>query len=199
MILNQLPEIFVNKEDSFEEEVLSGVYVRGEGPLWIGEDVELWEGCTIERPAFIGAGTVVRSGALIRSGCWIGKRCVIGHCAEISRSVFFDEAECRHQAIILDSVIGYKVTIAGGTGMTNFLLSSLRSGTEKTIKVASQDRSNILDTNRSRFGCILGDKVVTSGGTMMFPGTCVGKESTIYPREGKALSGIWPPNSIIKQ
>ena len=62
-----------------------------------------------------------------------------------------------------------------------------------TVKSATEQ----IHTGRKKFGAMLGDEVEVGCGTVLNPGSVVGKQSNIYPLS--SVRGFVPANSIYKK
>jgi NDP-sugar pyrophosphorylase family protein len=142
-----------------------------EGPLWLGEDVE------------------IRTGAYVRGGCWIGDGCRIGANTEVKRSILLSYAKAPHLNYVGDSILGRDVNLGAGTVLSNFR----HDGKEIVVL----DGGTPIPTGRRKLGALLGDGVKTGCNSVLFPGVIVGRDTEIYPLVA-LRSGIYPKYSIIK-
>jgi NDP-sugar pyrophosphorylase family protein len=146
-----------------------------EGPIWIGEDVE------------------IRPGAYLRGGCFIGDGSVVGANVEMKRAVLFDDAHVPHLNYVGDSILGAHVNLGAGTILSNFR----HDGGEVKIPLPASAGGGAISTGRRKFSGILGDSVMTGCNAVVHPGVIVGRESHIYP--GLQLrAGIYPARSVLK-
>lgn len=143
----------------------------------------------IEGPVFIGQDVEIRPGAYIRGGCWIGDRCVVGANTELKRAILLPHAKAPHLNYVGDSILGADVNLGAGTILSNFRHDGER------IYIPTGDTR--LDTGRRKLGAILGDGVLTGCNSVLHPGTIVGQGTQIYP--GVQLrAGLYPAKSIVK-
>ena len=143
----------------------------------------------IEGPVFIGQDVEIRPGAYIRGGCWIGDRCVVGANTELKRALLLPHAKAPHLNYVGDSILGADVNLGAGTILSNFRHDG------GGIHIPSDGTR--LDTGRRKLGAILGDGVLTGCNCVLHPGTVVGQGTQIYP--GVQLRpGIYPARSIVK-
>jgi NDP-sugar pyrophosphorylase family protein len=142
-----------------------------EGPLWIGQDVE------------------IRTGAYVRGGCWIGDGCTVGANTEVKRSILLPTAKAPHLNYVGDSILGADVNLGAGTVLSNFR----HDGRE--IALASD--AGPIPTGRRKLGALLGDGVKTGCNSVLHPGVIVGRETEIYPL-AQLRSGVYPARSIVK-
>ena len=87
-----------------------------------------------------------------------------------------------------DSVLGYKSHLGAGA-----ITSNVKS--DKTNVSITLDTKKY-NTNLRKFGAILGDSVEVGCGTVLNPGTVVGKNTNIYPLS--MVRGYVGENSIYK-
>lgn len=128
---------------------------------------------TILGPAIICAGAEVRPGAFIRKDVIIGEKVVVGNSSEYKNVIIFDEAQTPHYNYIGDSIMGYK----SHTGCQ--ALTSNVKGDKKLVKVHFDDGD--VETGIKKFGAMIGDNVEVGCGTVMNPGTIIGRNAQIYP------------------
>jgi NDP-sugar pyrophosphorylase family protein len=142
-----------------------------EGPVWIGEDVE------------------VRVGAYVRGGCYIGNRCVVGANVEMKRAILFDGAHAAHLNYVGDSILGRDVNLGAGVICSNFRHDG--------IEISIPWNGGKLATGRRKLGAIVGDGVAVGCNTVLNPGTIVGARTRIYT--GVQLrSGVYAADSLVK-
>ena len=142
-----------------------------EGPLWIGEDVD------------------VRVGAYLRGGCFVGNGCVVGANVEMKRAILLDGSHAAHLNYVGDSILGRDVNLGAGVICSNFR----HDGDE----IAIPWNGGRLSTGRRKLGAIVGDGVAVGCNAVLNPGTIVGARSQIYT--GVQLrSGVYPADSLVK-
>lgn len=100
-----------------------GAYVEGamlntnEGPIYIGENVEVMEGACI-RGAFAACHDAkVRIGAKVYGATTLGPHCKIG--GEVENTIFIGYSNKAHDGFLGDAVIGEWCNIGGGTSASN--------------------------------------------------------------------------------
>jgi NDP-sugar pyrophosphorylase family protein len=147
--------------DSSYKEVGKGVF--------IADDALIWSGTTIKGPTIIGHGAEIRPGAFIRGSVIVGNRAIIGNSTELKNSIIFDEAQLPHYNYVGDSIIGYKAHMGAGAIASNLRLD------RKNIKLGK------IQTNLYKIGVFLGDYSEVGCGSVICPGTIVGKRAVIYP------------------
>jgi len=140
-----------------------------EGPVYVGENTVLQSGSRISGPAYIGANTIIAS-AQVREGCSIGDVCRIG--GEIEQTTVHGFTNKHHLGYIGHSYIGEWVNIGAAT--TN---SDLKN-TYGTVKIRIKER--LVDTERTKVGCFMGDHAKTSIGTQIYTGLKIGVAAHVH-------------------
>ncbi|HEY8487227.1 MAG TPA: hypothetical protein VIL11_07520 [Limnochordales bacterium] len=162
---------------------------------YVGEQVELGEGCVVEPgavilgPAIVGPGTVVRQGAYLREYCLVGAGCVVGHATEMKGSVLLDGAQAPHFNYVGDSILGRRVNLGAGTKLSNLK----NDGSPVAVRGPQGER---IATGMRKLGAILGDGVALGCNCVTNPGTLVGPESLVYAN--LVVRGFVPPRQVVK-
>lgn len=160
----------------------------------IGEDVWIAKSATvaptayIKGPAIIGENAEIRHCAFIRGKAIIGEGAVVGNSTEVKNSILFNKALAPHYNYVGDTILGYKAHMGAGSITSNVKsdkkLVVVKNGTEK------------IETGLKKFGAMIGDEVEVGCGTVLNPGTVIGKNSNIYPLS--SVRKVVPANSIYK-
>jgi len=162
------------------------LYAKG---ILVGEACTISSRAELVGPAVIGPGTEIRTGAFIRENVLIGSACVVGNSTELKNCVLFDQAQAPHFNYVGDSIMGRASHIGAGV-----VLSNLKS--DKTeVRVRTPEGLDIA-TGLIKFGAILGDRVEIGCNSVCYPGTVIGRDSTVYPLT--AVRGVLPENHILK-
>ena len=140
-------------------------------------------------PLIIGEGTEVRHCAFIRGTAIVGKGCVVGNSTELKGSILFDGVQCPHYNYIGDSILGFKAHTGAGV-----ITSNLKS--DKSLVTVMFEGCRV-DTNRKKFGAIIGDFTEVGCNSVLNPGTIVGRNTNVYPLS--MVRGYVPQNSIYKK
>ena len=104
-------------------------------------------------------------------------------------TILFDGAQAPHYNYIGDSVMGHKAHTGAGAVTSNL----------------KQDHSNVtvlkdgerVETGMRKFGAMLGDHAEIGCGSVLNPGTVVGKNARVYPLS--MVRGFVPANHIYKK
>jgi UDP-N-acetylglucosamine diphosphorylase/glucosamine-1-phosphate N-acetyltransferase len=105
--------IFIEKGARVEHCIINAE----EGPVYIGANAIVMEGCMLRGPISIGEKSVVKMGTKIYGATTIGPYCTVG--GEIKNSVFFGYSNKAHDGYIGDSVIGEWCNLGAGTSNSN--------------------------------------------------------------------------------
>ena len=169
---NELPK------DKFEQ--------KGEN-IWIAKNAVVAASASITGPCIIDENAEVRHCAFIRGKAIVGKNCVVGNSTELKNVILFDNVQVPHYNYVGDSVLGYRSHLGAGA-----ITSNVKS--DKTlVKINLQGQR--IETGLKKFGAMVGDFVEVGCGSVLNPGTVVGKNTNIYPlsmvREFVAESSIY--------
>ena len=168
------------------EEGMDGYTLLCDGVL-VGENVKIYPTATIEGPTVIGSGSEVRPGAFIRGGVITGENCVIGNSSELKNCILLNKVQIPHYNYIGDSILGNKAHTGAGT-----ICSNLKSDGKNVVIHGDID----YETGLRKIGGILGDGADVGCGSVINPGTIIGKCTSVYPLT--SLRGVYPADSIVK-
>ena len=165
-------------------------YTKVRETVWIAKDATVFDTAYIGDYCIIDSGAEVRHCAFIRGSAIVGKGAVVGNSTELKNVVLFDGVQVPHYNYVGDSILGYKSHMGAAS-----ITSNVKS--DKTLVVIkSQDKSEFFPTERKKIGAMLGDFVEVGCGSVLNPGTVIGRESNIYPLS--SVRGIVPEGSIYK-
>ncbi len=184
-VLPKIEEFIVNLSKTLSknefDEVKPGVFVS--------KSAKVAETASITGPCIIDEGAEVRHCAFIRGKAFIGKNCVVGNSTELKNVILFDNVQVPHYNYVGDSVLGYKSHMGAGS-----ITSNVKS--DKKLVVLKLE-SETIETGLKKFGAMLGDNVEIGCGSVLNPGTIIGKGSNVYPLS--SVRGFVPENSIYKK
>ncbi len=141
--------------------------------IWVHKTAQVAPTAYLHGPLIIGEGTEVRHCAFIRGTSIVGKNCVVGNSTELKGSILFDNVQCPHYNYIGDSILGFKSHTGAGV-----ITSNLKSD-KSLVTVAFEGEK--LDTNRKKFGAIIGDGTEVGCNSVLNPGTVIGRNTNVYP------------------
>ena len=153
----------------------------------IADDVEISPTALIEGRAIIASGAAIRHGAYLRGDVIISDGCVVGNSTEIKNSILLPEAKSPHFNYVGDSILGAGAHLGAGA-----ICSNLKS--DKSSVVIHYEGG--IQTHLKKLGAIVGDGAEIGCGSVLNPGTVIGKRTTVYPL--CALRGVYPEDVIVK-
>ena len=171
-VLSKIHDFILKLGETLPEEEYDQV---GED-VWIAKSAHVFESAYIHGPAIIGKDAEVRHGAFIRGNAIVGEGAVVGNSTELKNVILFNKVQVPHYNYVGDSILGYKAHMGAGS-----ITSNVKS--DKKLVVVKTAEGN-LETGLKKFGAMLGDEVEVGCGTVLNPGSVVGKRTNIYPSEG---------------
>lgn len=184
-VLSKIHDFILKLGETLPEEEYDQV---GED-VWIAKSAHVFESTYIHGPAIIGKDAEVRHGAFIRGNAIVGEGAVVGNSTELKNVILFNKVQVPHYNYVGDSILGYKAHMGAGS-----ITSNVKS--DKKLVVVKTAEGN-LETGLKKFGAILGDEVEVGCGTVLNPGSVVGKRTNIYPLS--SVRGFVPQESIYKR
>ena len=163
-------------------------YSQIDRDVWAHGTAEVASTAALVGPCIIGPETVIRPGAYIRGNVLVGQGCVIGNSTELKNAILFDGVQVPHYNYVGDSILGYKSHMGAGS-----ITSNVKS--DKTL-IAVKNGNEKIETGLKKFGAMLGDFVEIGCGTVLNPGSVIGRNTNIYPLS--CVRGCVPENSIYK-
>lgn len=136
-----------------------------EGPIYIGKNALVMEGCLIRGPFAICEGSTLKMAAKIYGATTIGPHCIAG--GEIKNSVLFGYSNKAHDGYIGDSVIGEWCNLGAGTSNSNI------KNTAGMVRVWVEDKKDYLPAG-TKCGLLMGDYGRSAINTSFNTGTVVG-------------------------
>ena len=161
---------------------------RGDN-VWVARSAKVAPTAFIGGPVIIGKDAEVRHCAFIRANAIVGEGAVVGNSTELKNVILFNKVQVPHYNYVGDSILGFKAHMGAGS-----ITSNVKS--DKKLVVVKTPEENI-ETGMKKFGAMLGDNVEVGCGTVLNPGSVVGKNTNIYPLS--MVRGYVPSNSIYKK
>lgn len=156
--------------------------------IWIHKTATVFDSAYIAGPCIIGARTEVRQCAFIRGKALVGEDCVVGNSTELKNVILFNHVQVPHYNYVGDSILGTYSHMGAGS-----ITSNVKSD-KKLITVKGPDSA--IETGIKKIGAFLGDHVEVGCGSVLNPGTIIGRNSNVYPLS--PVRGFVPENSIYK-
>ena len=141
--------------------------------VWIARDAQVAPTAFIGENVIIDEGAEVRHCAFIRGNAIIGKGAVVGNSTELKNCVIFDGAQCPHYNYVGDSVLGYKAHMGAAAITSNV------KGDKKLVVLRCGDER--METGMKKVGAMLGDFAEIGCGSVLNPGTVIGRDTQVYP------------------
>jgi len=160
---------------------------RGEN-IWVAKSATVAPTACLNGPLIIDEDAEIRHCAFIRGSAIIGKGSVVGNSTEIKNDIIFNTVQVPHYNYVGDSILGYKSHMGAGS-----ICSNVKSD-KKLVVVKDGDEK--IETGLKKFGAMLGDHVEVGCGSVLNPGTVIGRNSNIYPLS--PVRGCVPADSIYK-
>lgn len=167
----------------------TAVYEQKGENIWIARSAKVAPSASITGPCIIGERTEVRHCAFIRGNALVGDDCVVGNSTELKNVVLIGTVQVPHYNYVGDSILGFHSHMGAGS-----ITSNVKS--DKTLVVIKSGDEE-LPTGLKKMGAILGDYVEVGCGSVLNPGTVIGKNTNIYPLS--MVRGVIPENSIYKK
>ena len=156
--------------------------------VWIAKTATVAPTAYIHGPAIIGEKAEIRHCAFIRGKAIVGEGAVVGNSTELKNVILFNKVQVPHYNYVGDSILGYKSPMGAGS-----ITSNVKS--DKKLVIVKNGKQTI-ETGMKKFGAMIGDNVEVGCGSVLNPGTVIGKNTNIYPLS--SVRGVVPENSIYK-
>lgn len=140
-----------------------------EGPVYLGNNVRIFENTKIVGPVYIGDNTIIGNGNIIRES-YIGSNCVTGFNTDIARS-YIGEGCWFHSNYIGDSVLEGDVSLGSGTILANLRLDE--------GDIASTVSGKRVSAARTKLGACIGKHVRIGVNVSTMPGVKIGSDSMV--------------------
>ena len=163
-------------------------YDHPEETVWIAKSAKVAPTASITGPCIIGKEAEVRHCAFIRGNALVGEGAVVGNSTELKNVILFDKVQVPHYNYVGDSILGYKSHMGAAS-----LTSNVKSD---KLPVVVKNGDERIETGRKKVGAMVGDFVEIGCGTVLNPGSVVGRNSSVYPLS--SVRGVVPANSIYK-
>ncbi len=148
------------------------------GPLYIGANVEVMEGCMLRGPLSIGENSIIKMGTKIYGPTTIGPGCRVG--GEVTRSIMLANSNKGHDGFLGDAVLGEWCNLGADTNNSNL------KNNYSEVKLWDYATERFEKTGQQFVGLIMGDHAKCGINTMFNTGTVVGAFANVfgagYPR-----------------
>jgi UDP-N-acetylglucosamine diphosphorylase/glucosamine-1-phosphate N-acetyltransferase len=161
-------DIFIEEGAKVECSILNA----NTGPIYIGRDAEIMEGCMMRGPLALGAHSVLKMGAKVYGATTIGDGSKVG--GEVNNVVFFANSNKAHDGFLGNAVIGEWCNLGADSNNSN-----LKNNYEE-VKLWNESKRSFVKTGLQFCGLIMGDHSKCGINTMFNTGTVVGVSCNIY-------------------
>lgn len=164
-------------------------YTKQGDNIWIAKTAQIAPTAFINGPTIIDENAEIRHCAFIRGNAIIGKNCVVGNSTELKNVILFNNVQVPHYNYVGDSILGFKSHMGAGS-----ITSNVKS--DKKLIVVKNGNEEV-KTGLKKFGAMIGDNVEIGCGSVLNPGSIIGKNTNIYPLS--SVRGVIKENSIYKK
>ncbi len=170
-------KIFLENGATVECSILNTV----NGPIYIGKNAVVMEGCLIRGGFALGEQSELKMGAKIYGPTTIGPHCKVG--GEVNNSVIFGYSNKAHDGFLGNSVVGEWCNLGADTNNSNL------KNNYGEVKAYNYTQQKMIGTGLQFCGLLMGDHSKAGINTMFNTGTVVGVNANIF-------GGSFPPTHI---
>ncbi|CAL1517356.1 putative sugar nucleotidyl transferase [Chitinophaga sp. MM2321] len=160
-------DIFLEPGASVEYSVLNATT----GPIYIGKNAQVMEGCLIRGALAMGEGSVLKMGTKIYGATTLGPYCTGG--GEIKNSVLFGYSNKGHDGYLGDAVLGEWCNLGANTTCSNL------KNNVSPVRVWLEARGEAAVAGQ-KCGVLMGDFSRCGINTMLNTGTVIGVSCNIF-------------------
>ena len=165
------------------------IYEKKGENIWIARSAKVNPSACINGPVIIDEEAEIRHCAFIRGNAIVGRGAVVGNSTELKNVILFNKVQVPHYNYVGDSILGFKAHMGAGSITSNVKSDKL------LVKVHTPEGD--IETGIKKFGAMIGDEVEVGCGSVLNPGTVIGRESNIYPLS--SVRGVVKAHSIYKK
>ncbi|MFY8019900.1 MAG: putative sugar nucleotidyl transferase, partial [Bacteroidia bacterium] len=152
--------------------VLFSILNASSGPIYIGKNAEVMEGCKIRGPFALCEDAGLKMDAKIYGATTVGPHCKVG--GEVNNSVFFSYSNKGHDGFVGNAVIGEWVNMGADSNNSNL------KNTYDEVKLWSYTSQRFEKTGLTFCGLMMADHAKCGINTMFNTGTVVGVGANIF-------------------
>ena len=156
--------------------------------VWVHKTANVFPSAYIKGPAIICEDAEVRHCAFIRGKAIVGKKAVVGNSTELKNVILFNNVQVPHYNYVGDSILGFKAHMGAGS-----ITSNVKSDKQLVVIKGANEK---IETGLKKVGAMVGDNVEVGCGSILNPGSVVGRNTNIYPLS--SVRGVVKGNSIYK-
>ncbi|PWL38519.1 glucose-1-phosphate thymidylyltransferase [Flagellimonas aquimarina] len=160
--------IFLEEGAKVEHSILNA----SNGPIYVGKNAEIWEGCLVRGALALCENAIVKMGAKMYGPTTIGPYGKV--CGEVNNSVIFGYSSKGHDGYLGNAVLGEWCNIGADSNNSN-----LKNNYAK-VRLWNYATEKFDHTGLQFCGLMMGDHSKTAINTMLNTGTVIGVNSNIY-------------------
>lgn len=142
------------------------------GPIYIGKNAEVMEGCMVRGGLALCEGAILKMGAKIYGAATFGPYCKVG--GEVNNSILLGYSNKGHDGFLGNSVLGEWCNIGAATNTSN-----LKNSYDE-VKLWSYPAGRFLPTGQQFCGLFMGDHSKCGISTMFNTGTVIGVCANVF-------------------
>ncbi|NJB37943.1 GlmU family protein [Croceivirga sp. JEA036] len=142
------------------------------GPIYIGKDAEIMEGCIIRGALAMCEHAVLKMGAKIYGASTFGPYCKVG--GEVNNSVLFAYSNKGHEGFLGNSVLGEWCNLGADTNTSNL------KNNYAPVRLWDYQTEGFAHTGLQFCGLMMGDHSKAGINTMFNTGTVVGVNANVF-------------------
>ena len=165
----------INKENIFIEEgatISFSSLNASTGPIYIGKDSEIMEGCLVRGPFALCEYSILKMGAKIYGATTVGPYCKVG--GEVNNSVLFGFSSKGHEGFLGNSVLGEWCNVGADSNTSNL------KNNYAEVKLWNYQVERFTNTSLQFCGLMMGDHSKCGINTMFNTGTVIGVSANIF-------------------
>ena len=165
----------INKENIFIEEgatISFSSLNASTGPIYIGKDSEIMEGCLVRGPFALCEYSILKMGAKIYGATTVGPYCKVG--GEVNNSILFGFSSKGHEGFLGNSVLGEWCNVGADTNTSNL------KNNYAEVKLWNYQAERFTNTGLQFCGLMMGDHSKCGINTMFNTGTVIGVSANIF-------------------
>jgi UDP-N-acetylglucosamine diphosphorylase/glucosamine-1-phosphate N-acetyltransferase len=160
--------VFLEEGAVAEFSILNG----STGPIYIGKDAEIMEGCVVRGPLAMCEHSALKLGAKIYGATTLGPHTKVG--GEVNNSVIFGYSSKAHDGFLGNSVLGEWCNLGADTNNSNL------KNNYAEVRIWNYPHERFIGTGLQFCGLIMGDHSKSAINTMFNTGTVVGVSANIF-------------------
>jgi UDP-N-acetylglucosamine diphosphorylase/glucosamine-1-phosphate N-acetyltransferase len=142
------------------------------GPVYIGKDAEIMEGCLVRGPFSLGEHAVLKMGAKIYGATTIGPYCKVG--GEVTNTLFQAYSNKGHDGFLGNALVGEWCNFGADSNTSNL------KNNYSPVRTYSYETDAEVNTGELFMGVCMGDHSKCGINTMFNTATVVGVSCNIY-------------------